>query len=258
MKNMKTIGLVAVRMKSSRLKKKALLDLNGKPLILQLLLRLQRSKKMDDIVLCTSIHPDDKILLELAEDNGFKSFAGSEDDVMDRFIRAGERENADIIVRITGDNPLTDPEIIDTMIESHIKSGADYTRMDNLPVGVTAEVITFTSLKKAFTMAEDSGYSEYMTNYFVEYSDIFRLNIMQPDDDFKRPNYRLTVDYPEDYKLMQIIFNDFKQFSDISIKDIIAFLDSNPKIAQINSNITPIKLGSSINTRLKTNNRVKS
>src|SRR3990172_272399 len=102
----KVIGLVAVRMKSSRLKGKALLDLNGKPLILQLLLRLKNSTNMDDIVLCTSAHPDDRALLLIAQENGFKSFAGSEDDVMDRFIRAGEREKADVIVRITGDNPL--------------------------------------------------------------------------------------------------------------------------------------------------------
>jgi len=239
-------------MKSSRLKKKALLNLNGKPLILQLLLRLRKSERMDDIVLCTSTHPDDKILLKLAKDNGFKSFAGSEDDVMDRFIHAGNLENADLIVRITGDNPLTDPEIIDIMIDSHIKSGADYTRMDNLPVGVTAEVITFTALKKAFEMAENSGYSEYMTNYFVDYPAIFKLNIMQPDEELRRPHYRLTVDYQEDYELMQVIFNNFKQFPEISMKEIIEFLDRNPKLAQMNSNIALVKLESSINTKLKT------
>lgn len=252
MKKIRTVGLVAVRMKSSRLKKKALLDLNGKPLILQLFSRLKKSKKMDDIVLCTSTHPDDRVLIELANQNGLKYFAGSEDDVMDRFIRAGERENADVIVRITGDNPLTDPGIIDTMIESHIESGADYTRMDNLPVGVTAEVITFMSLKKAFKMAENSGYSEYMTNYFVNYPDIFSLNILQPDDNLRRPDYRLTVDYQADYDLMKKIFSNFKQFPDASLKDIIAFLDKNPGIARMNSSITPIKLDPSINTRLKT------
>lgn len=251
--NMRTIGLVAVRMKSSRLKKKAMVDLNGKPLILQLLLRLKKSKKMDDIVLCTSTHPDDSILIELANKNNFKSFAGSEDDVMDRFIQAGEMEKADIIVRITGDNPLTDPQIIDTMIDSHIRSGADYTRMDNLPAGVTAEVITNASLKKAFKMAENSGYSEYMTNYFVDYPGIFRLNIIQPDDDLRRPHYRLTVDYQADYDLMKIVFMNFK-FPDVSIKEIIAFLDKNPQIAGINSDITPIKLDKSINTRLIQNN----
>lgn len=248
---MRVIGLVAVRMKSSRLKNKAMLNLNGKPLILQLLLRLKKSKRMTDVVLCTSKRPDDRILLEIAGKNGFKAFAGSEDDVMDRFIRAGEKEKADIIVRITGDNPLTDPGIIDRMIESHIGSGADYTRVDNLPIGVTAEVISFTALKKAFQMAEDSGYSEYMTNYFVEYPEVFRLNILQPDENTKRSQYRLTVDYQEDYELMQKIFGHFNKSAWFSLEDVIKFLDDNPDIAGINARITPTKIDGSVNTRLK-------
>lgn len=248
---MRTIGLVAVRMKSSRLKKKALLELNGMPMILQLLFRLKRSKRMDDIVLCTSTNPDDQILLELSKDNGFKSFAGSEDDVMDRFLRAGERENADIIIRITGDNPFTDPDVIDTMIDSHIKAGADYTRMDNLPIGVTAEIISFKALEKAHKLAEDSNYSEYMTNYFINYPELFKLNIIQPDEDVKRPQYRLTVDYPEDIELIKTIFKHFNQSADFSIKDVIEFLDNNTNIAKINSNIAQTELDASINTRLK-------
>lgn len=250
---MRVIGLVAVRMKSSRLESKALLDLNGKPLILQLLLRLKKSRKLDDIVLCTSNHTDDQILLEIATENGFKSFAGSEEDVMDRFIKAGGREGADIIVRITGDNPLTDPGLIDIMIESHINANADYTRIDNLPIGVTAEVITFTALKKAFQMAENSRQSEYMTNYFVENSKFFKLNILQPDERIKRPQYRLTIDYSEDYELMKRVFLHFDQSQWFSIGDVIKFLDDNPEIAKINSHIPPTRIDSSINIRLRTN-----
>lgn len=248
---MRVIGLVAVRMKSSRLENKALLDLNGKPLILQLLLRLRKSKRLDDIVLCTSTHLDDEILLEIARENGFKSFAGSEDDVMDRFIKAGKEEGADIIVRITGDNPLTDPELIDVIIESHINSDADYTRIDNLPVGITAEVISFAALKKAFRMVEDSKYSEYMTYYFVKNPEIFRLNILQPDERIRRPQYRLTVDYPEDYELMKKIFENFDNKEYLSLVDIVNYLDMNPSISNINANVKQIALDPSINIKLK-------
>lgn len=248
---MRVIGLVAVRMKSSRLKNKALLDLNGKPLILQLLLRLKRAKRLDEIVICTSTHPDDQVLVQIAIDNKFKSFTGSEDDVMDRFIKAGEKEQADIIVRITGDNPFTDPEVIDTMIESHINSGADYTRMDNLPVGVTAEIISLSALKKAFRMAEDSSYTEYMTKYFVDYPDIFKLNILQSEKSLCRPDYRLTVDYQQDYELMKKIFGHFKDRAWFSMKDVIRFLDAHREIARMNSQIAPAVIAPEINTRLK-------
>lgn len=249
---MRVIGLVAVRMKSSRLLRKALLDLNGRPLIIQLLSRLKRSNTLDDIVLCTSTNPDDSVLLDIAKENGHKAFAGSEDDVMDRFLKAGWAENADIIVRITGDNPLTDPQAIDLMVESHINNKADYTRMDGLPIGVTAEVINFDALKKAFKLAEDSGFSEYMTYYFVDYPNIFSLNIINAPEEINRPGYRLTVDYPEDYELIKTIFGHFGQMSDVSLEKIVRYLDENPEIAGINSEVEVPAGDLFINTRLKT------
>jgi len=248
---LKTIGLVAVRIKSSRLKNKATLDLNGKPLILRLLLRLRRCKNLTDIILCTSVHPDDQVLLKIADENGFKSFAGDEDDVMNRFIKAGEREHADTIVRITGDNPLTDPEIIDNMLESHLKNNADYSRVDNLPIGVTAEVISLVALKKAFELAEDSKSSEYMTLYFMNNPGVFKLNILQPNENAKRPQYRLTVDYQEDYELMKMIFSNFAQKEMFSIVDVVKFLDKNPEVAIINANVVQTEIDQSINTNLR-------
>ena len=248
---MKTIGLVAVRMKSSRLKKKALLDLGGEPVILQLLQRLRKSNRLDDIILCTSNHPDDNILLEIASENCFKSFAGSEDDVIHRFIKVGEREGADIIVRITGDNPLTDPGLIDIMVESHLNSDADYTRMNGLPIGITAEVITFNALRRASQLAENTKYSEYMTLYFTENPAVFNLNVLQAARGINRPQYRLTIDYPEDYGLMKKIFSHFILSEWFSIQEVIEFLDGNPHIAEINSNIDQKNLDSEINVRFK-------
>lgn len=249
--NIKVVGLVAVRRRSSRLKDKALVDLNGKPLILQLLLRLKKSRRMDDIVLCTTTLPEDQLLVKIASENGFKSFAGSEEDVMDRFIKAGKREKADIVVRITGDNPLTDPAGIDRMIDGHIRSGADYTRTDNLPFGITAEVITFSALEKAFKLAEDSKNSEYMTWYFTQNPGFFKVNVLQAEAGIKRPHYRLTVDYPEDYEMMKKIFQHFESRQDFTIGEVIKFLDENPDIASINSNVSQKKADISINTRLR-------
>ena len=249
---MKIIGLIAVRMKSSRLKKKALLCVNEIPLIIHLLNRLKDSEMMDDVILCTSTNPDDQILIDIAEKNGFKSFAGDEDDVLHRFICAAQTEHADVAVRITGDNPLTDPGVIDQMIKSHLATGADYTRMDKLPVGITAEVISVSALKRAFSMAEDSGYSEYMTYYFVNYPEIFMLNIIEAPEILARRSYRLTVDYQEDYELIKRIFEHFTGNNDFTIYDVIEYLDKNPQIAGINSNIKVESANLEINTRLKT------
>ena len=248
---MRTVGLIAVRMKSSRLKQKALLDLNGKPLILHLLTRVRSAMRIDEVVLCTSIHPDDGMLLKIAEENGFRYFAGSEVDIIDRFVSAGEAEGADIIVRITGDNPLTDPGVTDRLIESHIAVRADYTRMDNLPIGITPEVITFSAMKTLYEKAEDTSYSEYLTCYFLDHPEVFKINVLQAPDDLSRPDYRLTVDYAEDYMLIKAIFWRFRQLRRFEIKDVIKFLDAHPDIAAINSQTPPARIPPTLNTRLK-------
>lgn len=248
---MRIVGLVAVRMKSTRLRQKALLDLNGIPLILQLLMRVKSSKQIDDVVLCTSKHLDDGILLKIAEENGFKQFAGDEADIIHRFVRAGEAEQADVIVRITGDNPLTDPKIMGMLIESHLETHADYTRMDNLPIGITPEIINLSALKILLEKAEDRSHSEYLTYYIMDHPEVFKINVLKAPAPLARPDYRLTVDYAEDYKLIKEIFQSFIRTDTFEIGDVIEFLDSHPEIAGLNAHVPPSPIPLTINTRLR-------
>ena len=138
--NKKVIILIAVRMKSRRLSQKALLKIEDKTVLEHLLDRLKLSKTSQSIVVCTSVSPEDDILTKIAEKNGVKWFRGSEDDVMDRFIKAADKEKADIIVRITGDNILIDPFYLDKAVKYHLKNKADYTSIDGLPSGVKSEI----------------------------------------------------------------------------------------------------------------------
>ena len=193
MKN-KAIILVAVRLKSKRLKNKALLNLFGKPLIVQLTQRLKRSKLSTDIIWCTSKKKVDDKLEILAKKINVKIYRGDPKDVMKRFILAAKKFKAKNIVRVTGDNPLTDPEIIDFMIKSHLKNKKDYTSCNSIPFGTRSEVISLNILKKCHSMLEDpnsimglgdggahvgfildAGYPTWLLSYWTRDKKLFSL-----------------------------------------------------------------------------------
>lgn len=234
---MKTVMLIAVRMKSARLPKKALAEIEGKPLIEHLIDRLKAAKKPDSTVLCTSTHPDDKTLVEIAKRKGIEWFAGSEDDVLRRFVDAAEKAGAEAIVRVTGDNPLTDPVYIDRMVEHHVKSGSEYTYIEGLPEGTRPEVISVSALKKCLELAGNTEYSEYMTLYFKN-SGMFRTSKVMADPEVRRPNYRLTVDTPEDLKLMREVYKRLGKRV-FGLREVVKLLDDNPELAMINAGVRP-------------------
>lgn len=234
---MKTVVLIAVRMKSARLPKKALAEIEGRPLIEHLIDRLKTAKIPESVVLCTSTHSDDKILVEIAKRNGVKWFTGSEDDVLRRFIDAAEKVGAEIIVRVTGDNPLTDPVYIDKMIERHVESDADYTCVEGLPEGTKSEVISVDALKRCQKIAGNPEYSEYMTLYFKN-SGMFKTSKVTADPEVRRPKYRLTVDAPEDLKLMREIYKRLGK-GVFSLREVVKLLDDYPELAKINASVRP-------------------
>lgn len=236
---MKAAILIAVRTKSARLPRKALAEIEGKPLIEHVIDRLKMAKIPESIVVCTSTHPDDKILVNTAKKNGVRWFAGSEDDVLRRFIDAAESIDADIIVRATGDNPLTDPVYIDRMIKHHVETGAEYTYIEGLPEGTKPEIISVSALKKCRELADNPEYSEYMTLYFKNLG-IFKVAKVMANPEVFRPNYRLTVDTPDDLKLMREIYKRlYPKKRVFSLREVIKLLDQNPELVKINAHIKP-------------------
>lgn len=246
------VVLVAVRMKSRRLPDKALLPLSGKPVLAHLVERVSRARIPRAVVICTSTHPEDKTILEWASRLGVRAYAGSEDDVLDRFLKAAEVESADLVVRVTGDNPVTDPEAIDAMIQLHRAEGADYTYTEDLPRGTRPEVISVTALRKAHELAEDPLSSEYMTLYFKEHPEHFDLTRWEvPSIGLRRPHYRLTLDTPEDLALLQRVYAALYREGEIfPLADVIHLLDTYPNWVSLNAHIAP-KVPVGTNTRLR-------
>ncbi|MFH1401630.1 MAG: glycosyltransferase family protein [Parcubacteria group bacterium] len=252
----KVVILIAVRMKSARLPKKAVVKIESKSAIEHLLDRLKLAKIPKAIVICTTKNREDDILVKIAKKNGVKCFRGSKEDVLARFIGAADEEKAEIVVRVTGDNILVDPVYLDKMIKYHIKNKADYTRTEGLPSGVKCEVMSVAALKKTRKLAERPENSEYMTWYFTKNPEFFKIATMPVPEKYSRLRYRLTIDEPNDYKLLKIIFKKLYKKGEKPFlwPEIVEFLDKNPKLLEINAKVAHkdfARMKKEINIKLK-------
>jgi N,N'-diacetyllegionaminate synthase len=242
---------IAVRLHSTRLPNKALIQIEGQTAIEHLIDRLVQSRTAAAVILCTSTNPQDKPLIDIARKKGIKWYAGSENDVMDRFLQAAATVNADVIVRVTGDDILVDPHHLDLLVRRHIEAGADYSCCPGLPKGTECEAISTAALRKAHELAEDPNHSEYMT-WYLKRDDIFRVQELQVDEQFRR-DYRLTLDCPEDLAVLKEVFRNLHRPGEtFSLAELIRFLDAHPEVTRMNRNVKPRKLGKEVNTRLRT------
>ena len=231
--------LIQVRMKSTRLPKKAMIEIEGKTIVEHLIERVKMAKMADVIVVCTSTHRDDAVLIEVAKQAGVKWFAGSEENVMERFLGAAKQEGVDGIVRATGDCPLADFAHIDKAIAHLVAKDADYARVDGMPLGTGCEVFTTKALETAQCYAVDPNYSEYMSLYFRNNPEVFRIEEVECDGRVRRPHYRLTVDEMADVELMKEIYGRLYHAGRIfALKEVIDLLDSDPSLVEINKQAT--------------------
>jgi len=201
------LAIVQARMKSTRLPGKVLKMVNGKPLIEILLYRLSQSKKIDKIVIATSENKENDILTEIVEKLGFDVFRGSEENVLDRYYQAARRYSPEAVVRITGDCPIIDPQLVDEVIGLYQKNNVDYvsnTEPPTYPDGLDTEVFSFTALETAYNKAEKYFEREHVTPFIRTNRQFKRANYVN-ETDFS--GERWTVDDPEDFEVINNIIN---------------------------------------------------
>lgn len=234
---MKSAIFIAVRMKSTRLPKKALLEIKGRTVIEHLIDRLKTAELPDLIVLCTSTHPDDAILIDIAKKNGIEGFAGSEDDKLERFLGAAAKYHVDLIIAVDGDDILCDPVYVDKTIQTLIRTGADMVKCDKLPLGTACSGIKVEALRRVCEIKLESD-TEVWGGYFTD-SGLFEVVDLELDDTtLIRPDIRLTLDYQEDFELFKAIFDRlYVPGSVFSLKEIVVFLNSNPQLLKINQEV---------------------
>ena len=223
-----TIILVAVRLKSKRLKNKALLPIMRKPLIHVLYNRLLTVRNSKKIVLCTSTNKQDDPIYHFAKKNNILCVRGSELNVISRFLKAAKLHKAKNVVRVTGDNPLTDPKMIDKMILNHKKNNSDYTYCDQIPNGTRSEVISTKALEFCLKNVRYPNNSEYMT-WMLNRPDIYKVNSIKiRNKKIKYPNLNFTVDNKNEYLNIVRIFKHFNS-NDFSLEELIKYVISNKK-----------------------------
>ncbi|WP_018294777.1 cytidylyltransferase domain-containing protein [Mariprofundus ferrooxydans] len=234
----KIAAIVAGRMKSSRLPKKAILPIAGVASVERCLEQCAAIQGVDQVILATSDLDDDAVLKDYVLNGRADLWRGDPDDVIGRYLGACEAFDVDVVVRVTADCPLVLPEILGLLIEKHFESGADYTAAAECAVGSSGEVINTAALKRVADYFGRAELSEYMTWYFRNNPEFFKLNIVDLPENLKR-DYRMTLDYPEDLAMFEALFSGLdSKAASYSAEAVFDVLDQDPAMAAINGHLT--------------------
>lgn len=237
----KIVSTIEARFASSRLPGKTLLKICGKPTLELIIERLKRSKFIDEIVIATTVNPDCNAIEELAKKLGVSCFRGSEEDVLDRVLKAAKAYKADIIVEITGDEPLIDPAVVDQVIDYYLKNDFDY--VSNVlnrryPRGLDTQVFAVSVLDEVSRLTNDPADRENVSLYIYEHPEKYKLGSVAAPDELNHPDWRWTLDMEEDFEFLNTIYeNLYKVKQDFDSYDVLNFLKKNPHVLKINERI---------------------
>lgn len=230
------LAILQARTSSTRLPGKVLKPILGQPLLWRQIERIQRSSKITKIVVATSTASSDDAIEALCREHSVECFRGNLEDVLDRFYQAALFYKPDHIVRLTGDCPLTDPEIIDRVISLHIELMADYTSNaiePTYPDGLDVELVSFQALKEAWLEARKPSEREHVTAFFQNNPERYRIISVVCGEDYSL--LRWTVDEPEDFNFVKAIYEElYEADSFFGMNEILELLKRNPALSLIN------------------------
>ena len=234
---MKVVAIVQARMGSTRLPNKVMKEIGGVPMIELLLARLSRAKEIDQIVVATSVDSKNQSLANHVEKLGYLCIRGSENDVLQRYLDAAHASKADVVVRVTGDCPLIDPEVVNEVITCFKNLDVDY--VSNIspityPDGLDTEVFTLTALERAALESQDPFDHEHVTPY-LRHAELFKTAGITHAEDLS--TLRWTVDEPSDFEVVCNVFAHFAPDIHFSWKQVLQLQQSHPELFVANQNI---------------------
>lgn len=255
----KVAAIIQGRMSSSRLPGKILADIAGQPMLTRVYIRTSRATTLDEVIFATTTDASDDPVAEYCDFSGIPHTRGSLFDVLDRYYQTALQAKADVVVRITADCPVIDPELIDNVVKAVVsdQSSVDFAanRLPppwgrTYPIGLDVEACTFKALKKAWKEAKEPQHREHVMPYFYEgvllsavsrqHSEGtsprgFRVALLHHTTDFG--DYRWTVDTPEDLEFMRQIYSRFDGRDDFTWKEVLDLVHDNPELAKINEGV---------------------
>jgi spore coat polysaccharide biosynthesis protein SpsF len=242
LKKKKVVAAIACRVTSTRLFAKPLQLVDGEKSILEfILMQLGQCKLVDEIVLAISEDPANQVFVEFAKRHELKYVRGDEENVLYRLILAAEHVSADIILRVTSEDPFKYWQAIDAAIKQHIDLGSDYTPcIDDLPEGTGFEVVNIDAFRISNEKGKRRNRSELVTSYIREHPNEFRIKPFSVKKSLQRPEIRLTVDYPEDLILVRAIASISHSDSIPQLEQIIDLIDYNAEITSLHTNAVSV------------------
>ena len=227
-------------MTSKRLPGKVLMKVNNKTFFEILINRLRKVNKISNIVLATTTNKQDDKLVNMASKLKLKVFRGSEKKVVKRVLDASKKFNVDVIVGITADCPLIDPEIVSNLIDTYLNNEVDYVSNGHIrsyPDGMDCQIFSKKVLKKSYRLIKSLPEQEHLGLSIRNNPKVFKnLTLIAPKS-LHWPELGLTLDEKDDYKFLKLIINRFKKKKFFSCLDIINFLKKNDHLLKINSHV---------------------
>lgn len=264
------IAIIQGRMTSSRLPGKILADIAGQPMLQRVFVRTSRAASVSQTIFATTTDPSDDPVAEYCGFSGIPFTRGSLYDVLDRYYQTAKQAKADVVVRITADCPVIDPELIDHVVntvlsEQSAVNGKPFDFVCNrlpppyrrtYPIGLDVEACTFKALEQAWKEAKEPHHREHVMPYFYEGVQLltdnrhrplagllhtgisprgFNVALLHHTTDFG--DYRWTVDTPEDLEFMRQVYAHFDGRDDFSWKEVLDLVHHNPELMKINAGV---------------------
>ena len=236
------VAIIQARMGSSRLPGKVLKDVCGAPLLVREVIRVRRARSLGQVVVATTVNPEDDLITEICQAHGIPCFRGDPHDVLDRYYRAAQLFEAETIVRLTGDCPVIDPQEIDRTVRAFFDAKVDFAAnrlpppwKRTTPIGMDTEVVSFGNLTRAWREAGSKYAREHVMPFFYEQEGRFEILLVHHQPDLGR--YRLTVDTPEDLALIRNIYEHFECTDEFSLDDMIGLLEQRPEWVALNAQV---------------------
>lgn len=237
---MNIVAIVQARLGSTRLPGKVLLDLAGKPVLARVLDRLSRAKRLNKVVVAATVEVGDDPLEWFCKQHGWPCFRGSQNNVLDRYYQTAKAFQADVIVRITSDCPLIEPEIVDCVVARFVAGLPDVDYVSNVvaprtyPRGLDTEVFSFSALDRTWTEAKAPRFREHVTLYTRSHPEIFRIRGLTSDVDYS--HMRWVIDTKDDLEFVRRIYEHIGN-DEFSWRDVLVLLENHPEWLDINKHV---------------------
>lgn len=235
--NKMILGILQARVSSTRLPGKVLRSILGKPMLAREIERILQAESIDRLIVATSANQEDDAIEELCSSVGIDCYRGSLEDVLDRFYQAAKKYNPEHVIRLTGDCPLIDPQVIDQLIKFHISGDYDYTSNalePTYPDGLDVEAIRFSALEHAWRGSQLQSAREHVTLYLYQNPQLFKIGILKNSVDLSY--LRWTVDELQDFELVSQIYESLYPLNpQFATQDILQYLDQHTDLKTKNT-----------------------